>query len=238
METDEPLYDRLVALKPADLSLHAWASRAGVSRQVFSDIRRRGNAKHDTLQKLLRAVGRTLSDFDEALADLEAPTDMAKTPIKAFRAPDRPRDVPILGTAECAEMEFEGDNATVRSGTMRLIPTEVIDHARRPISLDGRDDVYAIYFAGDSMTPRYEPGELAYVDPRRAPAIGAYVIVQLRGEDSGEEKVVTVLAKRLVRRSATFIELEQFNPPTTFRVPKAQVAHIHRIFPWEELVAF
>jgi phage repressor protein C with HTH and peptisase S24 domain len=38
-----------------------------------------------------------------------------------------------------------------------------------------------------------------------------------------------VLIKRLVRRSAHFVELAQFNPPMTFRVPSERVAAIHRV---------
>ena len=88
------------------------------------------------------------------------------------------------------------------------------------------------------MAPRYEDGELAYVDPRRPPTRLDYVIVQLRMAVGDDERVTRVLAKRLIRNTATFYELEQFSPPAVFRVPKAMVAHIHRVMPLDELVAF
>lgn len=234
----EPLYDRLMSIKPDGLSANAWAMRAGVSRQVFADIRKRGNATHVTLQKLLASIGRTLSDFEPAARDFDQPIDPAKVPFNALRGADRPRDVPIVGTAECAELEFEGGDAHVMTTAMIMSTNDVIDFARRPATLDGRTDVYAIYFAGESMAPRYETGELAYVDPRRPPSVRDYVIVQLKRDGGGQDAGFVVLAKRLHRRSASWVELEQFNPPAVFRVPSDEIAHVHRIIPWDELVVF
>ena len=101
-----------------------------------------------------------------------------------------------------------------------------------------RRDIFAIYFNDHTMEPRYEPGEVAYVDPKRTPRPRDYVIVQLRRPEGEDERIYTVLAKRLVKTTASTIELEQFNPPVTFQVDRKDVAHMHRIIPWEELVAF
>lgn len=65
---DPPIYSALIRLKPADLSLGAWATRAGLARNVFNDIRRHGNPKSETLQKLLTVVGVSYAEFDAALA--------------------------------------------------------------------------------------------------------------------------------------------------------------------------
>ena len=235
------LYDRLMAVRPPGLSQNAWRLKAGLSSAVFTDIRRRGAAKHDTIEKLLDAIGVTFAEFEAGVVqpEKEAPPAAVRAPFLAFRGQDRPRDVPIRGTAECADIEVEGNDARVTVETMALDADEVIDYARRPATLDNRRDVYAIYFRGHSMTPRYEPGELAYVDPVRPPRAGDYVIVQMRGVDGLEgERIVVVMAKRLVRQSSSFYELEQFNPATTFRVARRDVAHLHRIIPWDELVTF
>lgn len=122
---------------------------------------------------------------------------------------------------------------------MELDLNEVVDYARRPLTLDNKRDVYALYFRGLSMSPRYEPGEIAYVDPSRPPSIGDYVVVQLREADGMDgERIHTVVAKRLIRQTVNFLELEQFNPATTFRVERTRVARLHRIIPWDELVSF
>jgi hypothetical protein len=235
------LYDQLMAVKPKGLSAHAWSVRAELSRQVFTDIKRRGSANHGTIVKLLDAIGLTFTDFEAGRRqeDKDPPSREAQAPRLAFQGADRPRDVPVVGTAECGELSFNEDGATLSVEVMQLDASDVIDHVRRPASLDNRRDVYAIYFRGDSMAPRYEPGELAYVDPRRAPSAMSYVILQLRAPDGNDgERIVRVLAKRLLRKTAAYFELEQFNPPGTFRVPVSDVAHCHRIIPWDELVAF
>jgi len=43
-----------------------------------------------------------------------------------------------------------------------------------------------------------------------------------------------VLLKRLIRRSGSYIELEQFNPPAKFRVDAARVKAVHRVMRWAE----
>ena len=237
-----PLFDRLMAVKPDGLSNHGWASRAGLSRSFWTDVRKNNRARHDSIERLLAAAGVTWAEY-EAGAKAPVKDDPAGTavraPFMAFRGDDRPRDIPILGTAECADIDFSSDDVRVAVETMTMALDEVVDYARRPVTLDSRRDVYAIYFRGESLEPRYEPGEIAYVDPVRPPAARDYVVVQLRdGDGDGGERIVRVMAKRFVRRTATFVELQQFNPPAVFRVAREQVAHIHRIIPWDELVSF
>lgn len=235
------LFDRLMAVKPDGLSANSWRTRAGLSQAVFTDIKRRGSAKHETIEKLLAAIDVSFAEFEAGVKSPErelAPTAV-RAPYLAFRGEDRPRDVPIVGTAECADIEFDGDETRVPVEMMEINADDVIDYARRPLSLDNRRDVYAIYFRGTSMSPRYEPGELAYVDPRRPPLSLDYVVLQMRRDDGDNgERLCLAMAKRLVRQGADFFELQQFEPPATFRIEKARVKHIHRIIPWDELVTF
>ncbi|WP_170841880.1 S24 family peptidase [Sphingomonas gellani] len=235
------LHDRLMAVKPTGLSASAWTIRAGVSRMALNDIKRRGSANHATITKLLDAIGVTFGEFEAGVRqpEKEAPPAEARAPYLAFRGQDRPRDIPIVGTALCADIEVEDDGLLHSVEGMEMHLNDVIDYARRPLVLDGRRDIYALYFRGVSMAPRYEPGELAYVDPRRPPTTGEYVVAQLRAADGDEgERIFTVMAKRLVRQTAQYFEFEQFNPAGTFRVERARVAHLHRIIPWDELVTF
>lgn len=237
-DPDSELWRALMAVRPRDLTPNAWAFKAGVNRNVFNDVRRRGRLRHDILVKLLDAIGIGWAEFDAGIApqakDPEHGGAMVSSPVQDFRGLDRPRDVPVLGTPRCGEIEIDGQPIE----TVDVNLDDVIDHVRRPIGLDGRPDVYGIYFTGYSMMPRFEPGELAYVDPRRPPGLGDYVVVQLRGGEDQDERIVSSLVKRLVRRSASHVELEQFNPPAIFPVPAARIAKIHRIMPLSELVAF
>jgi len=114
---------------------------------------------------------------------------------------------------------------------------EVIAYYSRPAALSGRRDVYGVYIQGASMAPRFQEGEVVFVDPKRPPQIGDDVLVFLRIEEDGSERITACLIKRLVRRTAQHVELEQFNPLTTFRIDRAQISKVHRVIPWGELMA-
>lgn len=240
------LYDALMAVKPPDWTPNHWAVVANVNRNVFIDLRRRGNMKHDILEKLLDAAGVSFAQFDAGLAPIPTagppnavpPTEgkAVADPWRAFRGHDRPRDVPVLGTPACGDVEMDGHHVE----TIEI--DGVIDYVRRPQALDGRRDVYAIMPQGFSMVPKFEPGDIAYVEAK-PPRIGDYAVVQLLGsevivEGESEVRIVSALLKRLVRQHADWVDLEQFNPPFTFRVDRARIGKIDRVIRLEELVSF
>jgi SOS-response transcriptional repressor LexA len=251
------LYARLISIKPADLTLNAWTIRAGVSRNFFNDVRRRGNANHESLEKVLDAIGVSWAQFDADRLPLGvegAGTDsgvdtLVRSEVKgtgmqahdverAWRGPQPQKPVPLLGTAFGGEWS-DGVEMT------ELHLTDVLDYVGRPQAVAGDPGAYAVEIVGDSMEPRYEPGERAIVSPRAQVRPGDDVIVQLKSEvsaaPSGEEvdgripdpdhvnRVTLVLIKRLVRQTPSFLELQQFNPPETFHVPRGRVAAIHRV---------
>ena len=87
--TDEPpLYRDLMRLKPDELTPNGWAVKAGVSRTVWSDMRRHGNPSRRTLEKLLDAAGSSLAEF-EALRIGRAPLPFAPSPAPVRRMPAR-----------------------------------------------------------------------------------------------------------------------------------------------------
>lgn len=148
--------------------------------------------------------------------------------------PDLP-PIPLVGTGDCATIEF-----AAQSGEMLEIErcSFDADHTvrmiARPPALQGARDLYAIYFQGESMMPRFEPGEVGIVDPTRPAGPGDYVLVQLN--NGSEDHVTSVLVKRLVRATTKELVLEQFNPPATFTVPRKRVARFHRILQQTDLL--
>lgn len=151
-----------------------------------------------------------------------------------------PRDVPIYGTALGSEASFDlaDGTGTLEIEQAELDQSEVLGYLRRPPALAGRKDVYGVYISGASMYPRFSDGEGVFVDPKRPPRIGDDVIVHLVAPDEHDgERVAAVLIKRLVRRSSSFIELEQFNPAVTFRLDMKMVRAVHRIIPTAELLS-
>jgi phage repressor protein C with HTH and peptisase S24 domain len=120
----------------------------------------------------------------------------------------------VLGMAECGP-----DGWSLWNG-------DVIDLIERPAGLVGVPNAYAVYVVGASMEPRYHPGEVVHIHPGRPVDVGAYVLVQRRGK-AGEAPLAVI--KRLARRSASKITLEQFNPPKAFDIKAADIVSIHRV---------
>lgn len=148
--------------------------------------------------------------------------------------PDLP-PIPLVGTGDCATIQFEGEGGEMLEVERCSFDSDhTVRMIARPPALQGARDLYAIYFHGESMMPRFEPGEVGIVDPSRPAGPGDYVLVQLNNGE--EDHVTSVLVKRLVRSSTRELVLEQFNPPATFTVPRSRVARVHRILPQTDLL--
>jgi phage repressor protein C with HTH and peptisase S24 domain len=206
------------------------ASKYGdpVSQQVVQHLA----SGRNTTSKHLLAIARALNVDVEWLIGgkklhAEPGSVSAKggsAPLKAARklAADGPRmqvteaqRVPVLGMAECGP-----DGWSLWNG-------DVIDTIPRPSNLMGAPKAYAVYIVGDSMEPRYYAGEIAHVHPGKPVTIGAFVLVQIRPEHDGETPKAVV--KRLVKRSATKLTLEQYNPAKKFEIKADDIVSIHRV---------
>lgn len=236
-----PLYNLLLSIQPEGLSENAWASRAQVSRNFFQAVKGGSRPRSDTLEKVIVAAGLTPAQF----YDLEggkkaAPKDDGSPKIGLpFQRRDEPMDIPLMGTAQGSDMEINEDGSISFVERMDLDMANVVEMLRRPASLAGRKDVYAITVIGNSMADRYEDGDPAYVDPRRQARPGEYVVVQLIQRDSdGEGRLHIALLKQLVRKTSTYVELCQKNPEIAFTIPMNEVYAIHRVIPWREIVFF
>ena len=133
-------------------------------------------------------------------------------PLPPINSTDR---IPVMGVGEGG-----GDGKSQWNG-------EIVDYVTRPPALSGAPSGYATYVIGTSMEPRYHPGEMIFVHPGKPVNVGAYVLVQLKAPAEGEPPLA--LIKRLAKRTATKIVLEQFNPPKQLEFPVRDVVSIHRI---------
>ncbi len=139
-------------------------------------------------------------------------------------APPLPRDVPVMGTAQGGP-----------DGVFHLNMTDgPIDWARRPPGLVGMTSIFAIYVEGDSMVPWRQPGELVFVQDGRTPAPGNHVIILTRTDDPASPPHARV--KKLLRRTARYVELEQYNPHEVFTVPAEQIVCLYRALEWSEVL--
>jgi len=137
------------------------------------------------------------------------------TPLLTVSTANPADKVPVMGIAEGGDEGWSLWNG------------EIVDYVQRPSPLAGAPQGYATYVFGTSMEPRYHPGEIIYVHPGKPVTIGSYVLVQVKAKHDGEPP--GALVKRLSRRTAQKIVLEQFNPPKTFDIPVKDVVSIHRI---------
>lgn len=147
---------------------------------------------------------------------------------------DLPRDVPVYFTAMGTYRSADDDSQAIEQAF--IDPSETLDHFERPPGYLTRGGLYGVYIQGDSMEPRWESGDPCYADPKKTPHIGDDVIVYLVRGIGEEQEMAAVLIKRLVKRSAGFIELRQFNPDITFRVETRHIQAIHRVIPRRELL--
>lgn len=135
-----------------------------------------------------------------------------------------PRDVPLLGTAV---------GGTEEDGDFRFNGQRV-DYAPRPPGIATKKDVYALWVVNDSMSPKYEQGERIYVDPHRIPAVGDYVVLDLKSKIEGESGPGYI--KRLAKRTPTKIVVKQFNPEKELEFDIREVKALHRVIPTDELL--
>jgi phage repressor protein C with HTH and peptisase S24 domain len=119
------------------------------------------------------------------------------------------RDLPVFGAVQGgfdgAEIDYEN-------------PVEYIE---RPASLRNVKNACACYVVDSSMEPRYFQGELVHVHPGVPVKAGDFVVVELHDHKG--------IVKRLLRRNDHFIELQQFNPAETLKLPRENVVGIYRI---------
>lgn len=136
---------------------------------------------------------------------LEAMVDFSK----AIPTEDGPRDLPVFGSVKGG---FDGSEIDYHD------PVEWI---QRPPALMNVNKACACYVINDSMEPRYFEGEMVLVHPSKPVRAGDFVVVEISGHRG--------MVKRFRRKTDTFVELEQYNPPEVVKLPRSEVVGIHLI---------
>jgi hypothetical protein len=220
---DSPIYRDLMRFKPEDLSPNAWAVKAGVSRTVWADMRRHGNPSRRTLEKLLHVAGSSLAEF-EALRVESVPRDQSGI-AKALGEPGAVQWTPArLSPLPLVTVGLAGEWGGGACGIplLAIDCNALIDRLPRPTSLAGDPAAYAVTIVADSMWPRFRPGRRVAVSPSSPVVVGDDVLLILT--EGGN-----CLLGELLKRAAQSLELRQFNPDATFRVPIGEVEALHRI---------
>lgn len=125
------------------------------------------------------------------------------------------KDLPIYGSAEGGP-------------TGMMVSYEPIEWVKRPDPLINVPKAFGFFVVGDSMQPRYEPGDMLLVHPTKPPKRNDYVLVILQGETRGEEDAA--LVKRFNGWKEDLLLLEQLNPPMQLEpIPRQRIRGIHTI---------
>lgn len=86
---------------------------------------------------------------------------------------------------------------------------------------------YAAWVVGDSMMPRFRPGQVLHVHPSRPPSAGAGVVIQL---SAGE-----VMVKEFVRSTAQGVWVREYHPDDrTFLLEAERVVSCHVVLGLQE----
>jgi phage repressor protein C with HTH and peptisase S24 domain len=189
-----------------------------VARQLVKAFAGRGNPPISSEEIMQLAVGSDGIAPVPVEANARLADDAPEPPLKSSMA----RDLPVYGTTEGGP-----------EGTFWLNMGEPIDRIRRPTGLLGSKKAFALYVEGDSMSPWKEPGQRVYINPDRPPSPGCYVVVEFMSDDPGHPPHAMI--KRLIRRSASKIELQQYNPPLEFSIPTEKVVKVYRVLEDDDL---
>lgn len=95
-----------------------------------------------------------------------------------------------------------------------------------PPGLESITGAYAVTVSGDSVSPRYEDGEVVFVHPKRRPVKGDWVVAQIHNPNDGPP---LAYVKRLVRYNEGGLILEQLNPLKELRFEHRAVISVHVI---------
>jgi phage repressor protein C with HTH and peptisase S24 domain len=172
------------------------ADRSKVKQQTISWM----ESKREFVSKSLAAVVQALADAEGASrGDVMAGKSNLTVPTPAIHISTQVHKTmglfPVFGAVEAG-------------GGMSIVTSDPVEYRPMPPHLGSVLDAYGVFIQGESMVPRYEPGEVVEVAPHRPMRHNIDVVLQSTGED-GERRA---LVKRLLRWTDTEWHVRQYNP--------------------------
>ncbi len=186
------------------LSASGLARKAGLDPTTFNPSKRKsvsGKQRWPSTESLAKVLDATGSSLGQFVGLLGESVEGAP-----------PQRIPIIGYAQAgAEGFFDDAGYPAGTGWDEVVFPDL-----------GDPHAYALEITGDSMTPAYRDGDIIILSPTAGIRRGDRVVVRTMG---GE-----VMAKELVRISATRIELKSINPNHPDRtIRRDDIAWIARI---------
>jgi phage repressor protein C with HTH and peptisase S24 domain len=192
----------------------ALAAQLGVTQSSVNRWVHGGKTRGENLMRLV-----ALADTVPAAKSL-----LMRTPVP-LSEPFKPEIVP--GAELVGDRNFPVYAAAMGGDGHQIVTFEAIDYVKRPAILESVKDAYGVYIVGESMSPAFEPGDMALVHPHLPPARDKNVVlyhVPPLGSNEAE-----AIVKRLVRYNDQDWFLKQYNPEREFTETRADWPFCHRI---------
>jgi len=220
----DTVFTRLRALKRS----YAQAERiGGLSRNFISDLK---TNKSDVLgrnrEKLAAALDWSLDEMNNAIAGRQPVDASTSAPPVAPLSPPAAQD--LLGDAQFLPVL----GVAAGSAIAAFVIGDAVDWVERPPALRRARNAYALFVHGTSMAPKYEHGDIVFVNPDRPYRRGDPVIVQTRHFEGANDQAMIKLFQRVTDKS---LMVEMLNPPGTIEIPLSTVMSVHRVMSAVEL---
>jgi phage repressor protein C with HTH and peptisase S24 domain len=191
------------------LSPSGLARKAGLDPTSFNISKRRAAdgklrwPSTESVAKILQATGAKLDNFTALVMGARALPDAR---------PKGRQKIPLIGMAQAgAEGFFDDGGYPAGAGW---------DEVELPATAD--PNAYALTISGDSMEPVFRAGDSIIVSPAAPIRVGDRIVARTAEG--------AVMAKLLIRRTASRIELASLNPAyPDLRFTTAEIVWMHRI---------
>lgn len=220
------------------MSQAMFGANLGVSRGAVANWEVGEDISRENISKMSSTYEVSLDWLDKGRG---APPDPRVSQSRHTPVANRPRKAQELGLGATERSNAEIDETLLRE--WRKVPVygqavagvdgeflmngNVLFSSFAPISITDVSKAYGVRISGESMSPRYEDGEIVYVDTTQTPRRGDYVVVQIDAGVEGDAPWGYV--KRFVRHNSDELVLAQFNPEKEMTFPHRQVVSVHVI---------
>lgn len=203
----------------AELTMAALGEKIGTSKQQISKLEKRQRPL------TLAWMERIAKALDIPVIELLPPYTQVGVPLPAVTIDATPEGArpglrPAGGLDWQVSMPLRETHRMPGSHEVFFKPQDVTT-VLRPTQLDSARDGYAFYVFDDSMQPRYDPGDLLYVNPHLPANPGRYVVITLRTN--------AVIVRCFVSWDGASLQARRLHPPEDIVIAAEAVLDVHTI---------
>ncbi|WP_454813817.1 XRE family transcriptional regulator [Labrys neptuniae] len=224
------------ARENAGMTQQVAADALGISKSAVSQWERnQTEPSTENLREAAKIYQVLLHWLMEGGSAIRDPSAIAATAGEGRRPPLPPRQVlPAPNASQIIPIAGDGRGALPILGLARggiegrfLFNGQVVDYRPMPSELANVPDAYGVYVDGESMKPRWKPGELLLIHPHLPPRREDDVLVQVFPDD--EHAPPEGYVKEFRAWTPKKLILWQWNPPEEFEIDRPLVKSVHVI---------